>query len=51
MQGRVQPLMQPGSRHCFGTAEILAPVQIGTPPKDFPFQLAGYTDVAPEDFV
>jgi hypothetical protein len=31
--------------------EILPPVQIGTPPADFPFQLAGYTDIEPSDFV
>jgi hypothetical protein len=32
-------------------AEVLPPVDIGTPPPDFPFQLAGYTDIAPEEFV
>lgn len=32
-------------------AELLPPVQIGQPPADFPFQLAGYTDIAPEEFV
>lgn len=37
-------------RCCCGTAatpaEVLAPVQVGgVPPPDFPFQLAGYTDV------
>lgn len=26
-------------------------MEIGQPPKDFPFKLAGYTDVAPEEFV
>lgn len=26
-------------------------MQVGTPPADFSFQLAGYTDVSPEDFV
>jgi hypothetical protein len=26
-------------------------VEIGQPPKDFNFQLAGYTDIAPEEFV
>lgn len=29
----------------------MPPVQIGQPPAEFPFKLAGYTDVAPEDFV
>jgi len=32
-------------------SEVLPPVQIGTPPADFPFQLLGYTDVEPSDFV
>lgn len=31
--------------------KVLPPVQIGTPPADFPFQLLGYTDVEPSDFV
>lgn len=35
----------------FYNKKILPPVQIGEPPKDFPFQLAGYTDVAPDEFV
>jgi len=26
-------------------------VQIGSPPEDFPFRLAGFTDIAAEDFV
>lgn len=26
-------------------------MDIGTPPPDIPFQLAGYTDIAPEEFV
>lgn len=26
-------------------------MQVGEPPKDFPFKLAGYTDVMPSDFV
>jgi hypothetical protein len=30
---------------------VLPPVDIGEPPKEFPFKLAGYTDVAPEEFV
>lgn len=31
--------------------EVLPPVQIGSPPADFPFKLAGFTDVSPEEFV
>lgn len=31
--------------------KILPPVQIGQPPADFPFKLAGYTDMDPADFV
>ena len=31
--------------------EILPPVEIGQPPADFPFKLAGYTDVSPDEFV
>jgi hypothetical protein len=33
------------------SSEVLPPVQVGTPPFDFPFKLAGYTDVDPNDFV
>jgi hypothetical protein len=36
---------------CDLSAEVLPPVEIGQPPADFPFKLAGYTDVAPEEFV
>jgi hypothetical protein len=32
-------------------SEVLPPVQVGTPPFDFPFKLAGFTDVDPSDFV
>ncbi|GBF97608.1 hypothetical protein Rsub_10744 [Raphidocelis subcapitata] len=35
----------------FYNKKVLPPVEIRDPPKDFPFQLAGYTDVAPEEFV
>ncbi|WIA13852.1 hypothetical protein OEZ85_002426 [Tetradesmus obliquus] len=35
----------------FWNKKVLPPVDIGTPPADFPFQLAGYTDIAPEEFV
>eukprot|EP00877_Chromochloris_zofingiensis_P011697 jgi/Chrzof1/6781/Cz19g09070.t1 len=35
----------------FYNKKLLPPVQIGQPPADFPFQLAGYTDIAPEEFV
>lgn len=35
----------------FYNKKILPPVEIGQPPADFPFKLAGYTDVAPEEFV
>ena len=31
--------------------EVLPPVEIGSPPPDFPFKLAGFTDVSPEEFV
>ncbi|KAF8066169.1 PRY2 [Scenedesmus sp. PABB004] len=31
--------------------KVLPPVSVGTPPPGFPFELAGYTDVAAEDFV
>lgn len=30
---------------------MLPPVEIGSPPPDFPFKLAGFTDVSPEEFV
>ncbi|KAI8466813.1 MAG: hypothetical protein J3K34DRAFT_524222 [Monoraphidium minutum] len=35
----------------FYNKKILPPVTIGSPPEAFPFALAGYTDIAPEEFV
>jgi hypothetical protein len=35
----------------FYTKQVLPPVKIGEPPADFSFKLAGYTDIAPEEFV
>lgn len=44
-------LPPPSHHYAPPTSEILPPVEIGEPPKDFPFQLAGYTDIAPDEFV